>query len=259
MNHFVYKYVHNGVVIYVGLTDNIIRRVAEHASGQGLEAKFLPYLDSEIYYHRCGNEVEMRALESLLINQYKPILNIVDCQPGDSTVNIDIDWECYLPALGMANFEVDLARIRKNMMSNKTRIEGYQNEIARHQNVISSYRPFYIFLQQHSGELMVNPDAVLHIPNAVIPRGDALQIGLKTSPVWYETLEDKGDYTDATLSADTLQAFFQMAHKSDWVETTLGYIGGNSIRDLTAKIQNLRRRNAELESQERALLAQMNL
>ena len=44
MNHFVYKYVYNGAVIYVGLTDNIIRRVAEHASGQGLEAKFLPYL-----------------------------------------------------------------------------------------------------------------------------------------------------------------------------------------------------------------------
>lgn len=259
MNHFVYKYVYNGAVIYVGLTDNIIRRVAEHASGQGLEAKFLPYLDSEIYYHRCGNEVEMKALESLLINQYKPLLNIVDCQPGDSTVNIDIDWECYLPALGMANFEVDLARIRKNIMSNRTRIDGYCAEIVKRQNVLSVYRPFYIFLQQHAGELTVNPDAVLLIPNSLVPRMDALQIGLKVAPVWYETLEERGDFTAATLSAETLQAFFQVSHRKDWVDETLGLIGGNDIKDLTIKIQNLRRRNAELESQEKALLAQMNL
>jgi hypothetical protein len=43
------------------------------------------------------------------------------------------------------------------------------------------------------------------------------------------------------------------------VDETLGFIGGNDIKDLTIKIQNLRRRNAELESQEKALLAQMNL
>ena len=73
MSYFVYKYVYNNKIIYIGLTDDMKRRVYEHASGVGIESKFLPYLDNvEIYYHQCGNETEMRALESLLINHFKP-------------------------------------------------------------------------------------------------------------------------------------------------------------------------------------------
>jgi hypothetical protein len=60
MSYFVYKYVCDGDVIYVGKTDDIHRRVVEHASGQGLEEKFVPYLGRcDIYFHECGNEVEM--------------------------------------------------------------------------------------------------------------------------------------------------------------------------------------------------------
>ena len=95
-NYYVYKYVVDNEIVYIGLTNDLRRRINEHASGIGLESKFIPYLDkSVIYYHKCGNETEMTALESLLINQHKPVLNIIDVEDGESTITTNIDWQLY--------------------------------------------------------------------------------------------------------------------------------------------------------------------
>ena len=74
--YWVYKYVSSGAPIYIGITINIVRRIREHRNGKGLDSKFIPYLEKcEIYVHECSTETEMRALEALLIEYYKPVLN----------------------------------------------------------------------------------------------------------------------------------------------------------------------------------------
>ena len=74
--YFVYKYVVSDEIIYVGIALDIVRRVHDHRRCSGLDKKFAPYINkAEIYVHECTKESEMRALETLLIDFYKPILN----------------------------------------------------------------------------------------------------------------------------------------------------------------------------------------
>lgn len=73
---FLYKYVVSDEIIYFGVSKDIITRVHQHGSGKGLDEKFVPYLsNAEIFVHECSTRDEMMALESLLIDTYKPILN----------------------------------------------------------------------------------------------------------------------------------------------------------------------------------------
>ncbi len=104
LTHYgVYKYVyrHNKEIIYVGYTSassrkGIIERVECHAK----ESKFKPFLkDTDIYFISLRNNVEAKAIESILINQYKPILNTQEIKDSkavyDFTGVIDGTWKSY--------------------------------------------------------------------------------------------------------------------------------------------------------------------
>ena len=84
--HGIYKYVYDGEIIYIGKTDrSILGRVRDHAK----EAKFLPYLgNAEIYFFHCEDSIQTDIYEKVLINKYKPILN-VDCKSKGKKVS----WE----------------------------------------------------------------------------------------------------------------------------------------------------------------------
>lgn len=70
----IYKYVHDGEVIYIGKSDaSIDARISAHAK----ESKFQPYLEkADIYYTLCKNPAHTTILETYLINKYKPRLNV---------------------------------------------------------------------------------------------------------------------------------------------------------------------------------------
>ncbi len=79
MGHYVYKYVYNGEIVYIGKNDtDLISRIKQHEK----ENKFLPYIFSDIYYITLENKVETRIMETMLINRYKPKLNIADKANG---------------------------------------------------------------------------------------------------------------------------------------------------------------------------------
>lgn len=86
IEHFVYKYVSENKIIYVGKVDSDLkRRVEEHAK----ETKFLPYLENaEIYCMRLANSTETTILELYLINKYKPVLNVTAKYEGISNIHI---------------------------------------------------------------------------------------------------------------------------------------------------------------------------
>lgn len=83
-----YKYVtpQQGV-IYVGKSErNILCRISDHKR----EKKFEPFLESaQIYVAVLGNNTEIRILEKLLINKYKPILNKTDKHDESVSINFE--------------------------------------------------------------------------------------------------------------------------------------------------------------------------
>ncbi len=256
MKYFVYKYTYQGDVIYIGKTDDVARRVREHASGYGLEEKFLPYLnEAEIYFHECGNEVEMSALERLLINQYKPILNVVDIVDGNATVFIELDWKCYIPANAMTSsaMERDIMLCQKNIFANETRIQTYANESAGLQKQMRELMPFYEYLRIHHRDFALNPDGYFGLMKHEIPPHDRVQVGSRVVEKWYDSLSYSDDITWVQFSGELLQALFMVSHKPNWVDETMAHIGENRCRLISKKVANLRRRNRELEAKKEAL------
>ena len=95
-----YKYVVGEKHYYIGKSENgtILDRLKRHEK----EEKFKDILDkATIYVHPMKNKVEINAMEKLLINRYKPELNVVDTN-GDGTECVfeEPEWElCYSPDL----------------------------------------------------------------------------------------------------------------------------------------------------------------
>lgn len=74
-NGGLYKYVFHDEIIYIGMSkDDISRRIKEHAS----ESKFVPYLkECKIFFAPfTRNNHLIKAYETLLIDEYCPILNV---------------------------------------------------------------------------------------------------------------------------------------------------------------------------------------
>ena len=82
-----YKYVVDDNVYYFGKSErDILERLRCHES----EDKFKSILSCcSIYYAPMKNKVEICALEKLLINKYKPELNVVDAQEDGSEYNFE--------------------------------------------------------------------------------------------------------------------------------------------------------------------------
>lgn len=256
MRYYVYKYVHHGDVIYIGKTDDIGRRVIEHASGQGLEEKFLPYLENaDIYFHECCNEVEMSALERLLINQYKPILNVVDVQPGVGTISIEMDWEYYdaLPDAHDSVIEREIKMCWRNIQSNVTRMFTYDKEYQALRQKMSALLPFYEHLNKYADEFMKNPCAYFAINPAILPNEQSIWIGNKRVPCWYDDIAISGNDTLVQWSGELLQQLFAIAHNDDWVQMSMDEIGEKRCQSILKKQANLRRRNTELSAKKDAL------
>jgi len=74
---YVYKYVNkDGAIVYIGKSKTIAQRIKQHSSYKGIDEKFKKYKNADIYLHRCNTEHEMDALEIILIERYKPELNV---------------------------------------------------------------------------------------------------------------------------------------------------------------------------------------
>ena len=93
--YHIYKYVVDDEIVYIGKSKTLDARIRQHS----YEEDFKPYLKNcKIFCFECANSVEMDLLEMGLINQYKPILNVVDKHDGFSgriTIQ-EPDWEEYI-------------------------------------------------------------------------------------------------------------------------------------------------------------------
>lgn len=78
MGHYVYKYVLDGQVIYIGKCDkNLSQRLYAHGrKGDNISERWHKEInDSDIYYIECANAIMSDVVESELIRRYKPKCN----------------------------------------------------------------------------------------------------------------------------------------------------------------------------------------
>lgn len=88
--NYIYKYVRNDEIIYIGKTKNLQQRHKQHLQEAG---KFLE--TDKLYYFLCPSSNIMDVYETALINKYHPILN-----KADNVLTMDIvvkepDWFLY--------------------------------------------------------------------------------------------------------------------------------------------------------------------
>lgn len=93
MGHYVYKYVKDGEIIYIGKSDTDLHsRIKAHL----YEEKFQPYLDADVYYCVLANATMSDVVESALINEYKPKLNVAKKSQWSGLDLPKLHWTKYI-------------------------------------------------------------------------------------------------------------------------------------------------------------------
>ena len=89
MKYYIYKYVVNNEIVYIGKTSNLEKRIKQHESDK------LKNLQASIYYFECQNKTAMTSWEYNLINKYHPKYNII---LNNTNINIRVqepEWIFY--------------------------------------------------------------------------------------------------------------------------------------------------------------------
>ena len=109
---YVYRYIHpNYPWLYVGRTDDLIRRIDEHDNqlSDNIDAEYRDLLlQSFVLYTEVENKAQAIALESYLIDVYKPTLNKSNKYYGESIFDVyDINWKKYIRISDISNSNND--------------------------------------------------------------------------------------------------------------------------------------------------------
>ena len=92
VGHYVYKYVYNNEIIYIGKNDTDLEtRINQHK----LEEKFIPYLKSDICYIELANSIMSDVVESELIRRYKPKLNVAKMSDWSGLDFVEPEWKVF--------------------------------------------------------------------------------------------------------------------------------------------------------------------
>lgn len=158
MGHYVYKYVYDDEIIYIGKNDtDLITRIKQHE----YEVKFRPYIDSEIYYIELSNKAESKALETLLINKYKPKLNIADKYSGCSFLNFEEPgWE-KLNKLIQKNTAKNDSIKKDNVKRRISEINREKKKLKKELDFETICRKNCIWIYKNKNKLIFNDEEVL--------------------------------------------------------------------------------------------------
>ena len=130
MGHYVYKYVHDGEIIYIGKNDTTLAaRIDQHSR----EEKFKPYLNSEIYYVELANSIMSDVVESELIRRYNPKLNISKTSAWSGLDFPEPKWKLFVVPKSRAKTE-----------NKKKKLYISQRELAICQFMFSYYCPMLL-------------------------------------------------------------------------------------------------------------------
>lgn len=162
MGHYVYKYVYNGEIVYIGKNDtDLISRINQHKR----EKKFQPYLSSEIYYIALENRTENKVMESLLINRYKPLLNVSEKYDGFG-LNIIFDepkWVRYFEA------DFETKKVTNNnykegvLKRREAALRRREEKLKRKLELMLNHLRYYYYIRDYNFEL-IDGEAYIRMP-----------------------------------------------------------------------------------------------
>lgn len=125
MGHYVYKYVFNGEIIYIGKCDSDLdQRLGQHGKfGDNIDKKYWDDINaSDIYYCTLANATMSDVVESELINRYKPKCNTAKISNWDGLKLPEPKWKKYNKPK-----KILFARKKRDLLKNRT----YMIEILR--------------------------------------------------------------------------------------------------------------------------------
>lgn len=137
--HYVYKYVYNNKIIYIGKTDNsIIKRLRQHGkTGDNINEKYWNEINnSKIYYCKLANKYMCDVVESELIRRYKPKCNKAKQKYWSGLEFVEPEW--YYFDKELYKLKIDKSTIKQN---NKTIYSKKQLE------ELENYKKLYNFYQ----------------------------------------------------------------------------------------------------------------
>lgn len=183
MGHYVYKYVFNGEIIYIGKCDaDLDQRLAQHGKpGDNIDKKYWDDINaSDIYYCTLANATMSDVVESELINRHKPKCNTAKMSDWDGLKLPEPNWKKYYKKINKEHiFSAFLPYMRY------TEIKGYdgghiifvnkamKNIICQNLNLsiysidkaISEFTKAGIFKRLDVGMYQVNPNIVCRVQN----------------------------------------------------------------------------------------------
>lgn len=133
MSHFVYKYVLDGEVLYVGKTDtnSIYTRLMQHGRpGDNITSDAWDEINkADVYYTELANATMSDVVESELINRYKPKYNIAKTHLAWSGLPFpEPVWvDAQMPKIRELMGQVEKAREKNHAL--KTQVEDLRDEI----------------------------------------------------------------------------------------------------------------------------------
>jgi hypothetical protein len=90
--NYIYKYVFDNKIYYIGQTINLYNRINQHLNDAGFKGK-----NFEIYYFEVPNKTLTNAYEICLIKKYKPQLNTMYINNSTQILNIEEpEWKLYM-------------------------------------------------------------------------------------------------------------------------------------------------------------------
>lgn len=114
MSFYIYKYVNNNIIEYIGQTTNLEKRIEQHKKDK------LKNFKGKIYYFECPNKTAMNSWEYCLINKYHPKYNAA---LKDNQTNINInepEWKLYMDTTDKIINILDFIDTSKNKKTVKT-------------------------------------------------------------------------------------------------------------------------------------------
>lgn len=113
MPYYVYRYMHPDYPwLYVGKTVNLKNRIYQHdfCSSDNIDRSKSELLqDSTVLYIELANATQMNYIEKILIDKYKPELNIADNHPEECPIDFTFPkWKKFLRRYETQSFDYNM-------------------------------------------------------------------------------------------------------------------------------------------------------